>query len=128
MLIRGHHLVRFGYAYLKSRYEKEAENIFNKLVANDETYFKIGNQPSITHYILASACAVEGDKVRVYEILKRYKEAQKISDFYINYIKYDPWFDSIRDEPEFQKIVGELESKFQIEHERIRKWLEDNNQ
>jgi hypothetical protein len=32
----------------------------------------------------------------------------------------------MRDEPEFKKIVSEMEAKFQAEHERIRKWLEEN--
>ena len=40
-------------------------------------------------------------------------------------IKNDPLFNSIRNEPEFQKIVGELESKDQAEHGRVRKWLEE---
>jgi hypothetical protein len=40
------------------------------------------------------------------------------------YIKNDPLFNSIRNEPEFQQIAGEIEAKYQAEHERVRKWLE----
>jgi molybdopterin converting factor small subunit len=39
-------------------------------------------------------------------------------------IKSDPLFNSIRNEPEFQQIVKDLEAKYQAEHERVRKWLE----
>jgi molybdopterin converting factor small subunit len=39
----------------------------------------------------------------------------------------DPHFDSIRDEPEFQQIVSDIEAKYQAEHERVRKWLEEND-
>jgi hypothetical protein len=40
-------------------------------------------------------------------------------------IKHDPLFDSIRNEPEFQQIVRDVESKYQVEHERVKKWLEE---
>jgi len=43
----------------------------------------------------------------------------------LNSIKTDPFFKSIRNEPEFKKIVSVLESKYQAEHERVRKWLEE---
>ena len=39
----------------------------------------------------------------------------------------DPLFDSIRDEPEFKQIVRDVETKYQAEHERVRKWLEEND-
>jgi hypothetical protein len=41
-------------------------------------------------------------------------------------IKIDPLFDSIRNEPEFQQIVRDVEAKYQAEHERVRQWLEEN--
>ena len=40
-------------------------------------------------------------------------------------IKNDPIFDSIRNEPEFQQIVRDVEAKYQAEHERVKKWLEE---
>ena len=45
--------------------------------------------------------------------------------FRVNWIKEDPMLNSIRNEPEFQKIVKDMESKYQAEHERVRKWLEE---
>ena len=42
----------------------------------------------------------------------------------VYFIKNDPLFDSIRDEPEFQQIVRDVDAKYQAEHERVRKWLE----
>ncbi len=43
----------------------------------------------------------------------------------VSLLKNDPLFDSIRNEPEFQKIVRDVEAKYQAEHERVRKWLEE---
>jgi molybdopterin converting factor small subunit len=40
-------------------------------------------------------------------------------------IKTDPLFNSIRNEPEFQQIVSDVEAKYQAEHERVKKWLEE---
>jgi phage/plasmid-associated DNA primase len=50
------------------------------------------------------------------------KELTAIMEYYI---KNDPLFDTIRDGPEFQKIVRDMEAKYQAEHERVRKWLEE---
>jgi TolB-like protein/Tfp pilus assembly protein PilF len=122
----GHHLVRFGYAYLKNGIEKEAENCFESVMKSCENSIRMGIQTSFTYYLFASVYAVRGEKGKVYENLKQYnQQAQKISDFYLNYLKYDPWFDSMRDEPEFKKIVTEMEEKFKSEHERVKKWLEE---
>jgi hypothetical protein len=41
--------------------------------------------------------------------------------------KNDPFFAGIRDEEQFQKLLQNMESKHQAEHERVRKWLEKNN-
>jgi len=43
----------------------------------------------------------------------------------VMFIKKDPLFDSIRNEPEFQQIARDVEAKYQAEHERVRKWLEE---
>ena len=42
-------------------------------------------------------------------------------------IKNEPLFDGIRDEPEFQQMVRDMEAKYQAEHERVRQWLEEND-
>jgi len=33
----------------------------------------------------------------------------------------------IRDEPEFQQIVCDIEANYQAEHEKVRQWLEEND-
>jgi hypothetical protein len=34
---------------------------------------------------------------------------------------------NIRDEPEFQQILSDVEAKYRAEHERVRQWLEEND-
>jgi hypothetical protein len=43
----------------------------------------------------------------------------------LSLIKNDPLFNSMRNEPEFQQIFRDVEAKYQAEHERVRKWLEE---
>ena len=43
----------------------------------------------------------------------------------VTIIKHDPLFNSIRNEPEFLQIAKDVEAKYQAEHERVRKWLEE---
>jgi hypothetical protein len=42
-------------------------------------------------------------------------------------IKLDPFFDGLRDEPEFQQSVREWVLKYEAEHERVRQWLDGND-
>ena len=80
-----------------------------------------------TYYYLAETYAVRGEKDKAYENLKIFNKLQIIVSARVVRIKDTPLFDNIRDEPEFQQIVKEVEAKYQAEHERVRKWLEEND-
>jgi hypothetical protein len=80
-----------------------------------------------TFYNLAALHAFLGDKDKAYENLRLVNQRQRMPLYMIANIKNDPLFDSIRDEPEFQQIVRDVEAKYQAEHERVRKWLEEND-
>jgi TolB-like protein/tetratricopeptide (TPR) repeat protein len=125
--ISDNQLARLGYSYQKNGYKKEAEDCFNRIMKSCEYLIKSGTTGLFKYYLLASVYAFRGDKEKAYENLKHYNQIQNVSDFYINYMKYDPWFDAIRNESAFQKILSEMEAKFQSEHERIRIWLEEKN-
>jgi DNA-binding transcriptional MocR family regulator len=43
----------------------------------------------------------------------------------LSYAKHDVLLDKIRSEERFQKILQNMETKYQAEHERVRKWLEE---
>jgi hypothetical protein len=43
----------------------------------------------------------------------------------VTILKNDPLFNSIRNESEFQQIVSYVEAKYQADHEKVRKWLEE---
>jgi hypothetical protein len=45
--------------------------------------------------------------------------------WWVSLVKHDPLFNSIRNEERFQKILQNVEAKYQAEHERVKKWLEE---
>jgi Flp pilus assembly protein TadD len=120
---------RIGYAYFKNGYKKEAEYYFDEqidycidLIKSDRPW----SQLLYTYYDLAGVYAFRGDKVKAYKNLEIFNQRQKEEDLWmVSLIKTDPLFDSIRNEPEFQQIVRDVEARYQVHHERVKKWLEE---
>lgn len=50
-----------------------------------------------------------------------------MSEYMVNFIKYDPLFESIRHEAEFKKIMAEVESNNIAEKRRVKQWLVEND-
>ena len=121
---------RIGYAYWVNGFKEEGEyyintglEMLNHLIKADR---RIGQDFQI-FYHLAAIYAFLGEKDKAYENLKLLNQRQKMPVSMVAMIKDDPMFDSIRDEPEFQQIIRDVEAKYQAEHDRIRKWLEEND-
>jgi tetratricopeptide (TPR) repeat protein len=120
---------RIGYAYFKNGYEKEAEYYFNKqidycndLIKSDRPW----GQELYTYYDLAGVYAFRGDIDKAYENLRIFNQRQQGEGLWmVHLIKTDPLFNSIRNEPEFQQIVRDVEARYQALHERVRKQLEE---
>jgi hypothetical protein len=65
------------------------------------------------------------NKEKAFENLRIFNQIKTPVLWMVIYSKHDPLFNSIRNEPEFQQIAKDVESKYQAEHERVRKWLEE---
>jgi tetratricopeptide (TPR) repeat protein len=121
---------RIGYAYWVNGFKKEAEYYFNTGLEFHNEMIELGRhyaQDLHTFYNLAAIYAFRGDKDKAYKNLRLFNQRQRMPLWMIKAINNDPLFDSIRDEPEFQKIASEIEAKYQAEHERVRQWLEEND-
>jgi TolB-like protein len=121
---------RTGYAYWVNGFKEEAEYYFNTGLELHIEIIELGrhyNQDFHTFYILAAMYAFLGDKDKAYENLRLVNQRQRMPLWMIKDIKNDPLFNSIRDEPEFQQIVRDIEDKYQAEHERVRQWLQEND-
>jgi len=76
-------------------------------------------------YDLAGIYAFLGDKEKAYQYLDEFNTMNFYGLWWISYAKHDVLFNSIRNEERFQKILQNVEAKYQAEHERVRKWLEE---
>jgi len=121
---------RIGYVYWQNGYKNESDSCFNKQLNYCNMMIELGRrhtQQLLTYYDLAGVYAFKGEKDKAYRNLRIFNQKERTQLWMVILIKDDPLFDSIRDEPEFQQIVRDVESKYQAEHERIRQWLEEND-
>ncbi len=120
-------MYRIGYAYWQCGYKEEAEYCFNEQVEYCNRSIELKRwYGNIANYDLAAVSAFKGERDKAYKNLRifdqRLSKALWIPQIML--IRTDPFFDSIRNEPEFKQIVKDVEIKNQAEHERVRKWLE----
>jgi tetratricopeptide (TPR) repeat protein len=111
------------------KYE-EAKDFFNEQINYGTESIRLGRDIAsrkVAHYDLAGVYAFLGDKEKAYQYLDEFDKKDRFSLWWVVFARYDPLFDSIREEESFQKILQNMESKYQAEHERVRKWLEENN-
>ena len=121
-------LNQIGYAFWKVGKHKEAESYFSQQIKYSEESIKLGRNSAQTksaQYNLASTYAFLGDKGKAYYYLDEFNKSEFYTLIRIILIKHDPMFESIRNEERFQKILQNMEAKYQAEHERVRKWLEE---
>jgi tetratricopeptide (TPR) repeat protein len=120
-----------GYIYWKNGYKEKAEYFFDRTIKNSYRMIDLGRayaQNLSVYYDLAAIYAFRGDTDKAYKNLRIYNQQQTENLGMVTTIKNDPLFDNIRDEPEFQQIVRDVEAKYQAEHERVRKWLEEQGE
>lgn len=123
-----HHMNRIGYIFWKNGYKEEAEKYFNDQIKYCESSIEFGRHYEnmlYTYYDLAGVYAFKGERDKAYENLRKFNKKPMMSLWMVSLIKTDPLFNSIRNESEFQKIVKDVEAKYQAEHERVKKWLEE---
>lgn len=114
--------------YLKNGLVKEAEKELNadekKCLEQIELNLPFA-QKYHTHNALAKIYAVKGEKEKALYYFKQQKNMQSFGHQWIEVYKYSPLLDNIRNEPEFQEVVSDVEVKYQKQHLRIEKLLKD---
>ena len=119
---------RIGYAFWQSGKRKEAEYYFYQQIRYSEESIKLNRitaQRKVAQYDLAGTYAFLGDKAKAYRYLEETNKKNTYPLWWITLLKNDPMFNSIRNEERFQKIQRNMESKYIAEHERVRKWIEE---
>jgi tetratricopeptide (TPR) repeat protein len=119
---------RIGYALWKAGKQKEAKDFYDLQLKCSLESNRLGRFITLmkeSYYDLAATYAFWGDKEKTYQYLDEFVKKHSFEACFIAYIKHDPHFNGIRQEPRFQKIIKEMEAKFLVEHKRVRKWMEE---
>ncbi len=119
---------RVGYAFWKMGRYNEATNFFNQQIRYSRESIKLKRHMAEykgAHYDLAAIYAFMSEKEKAYQYLDEFNKKKFYSLGWISLAKHDPFFKSIRNEERFQAILQNMESKYQAEHERVRKWMEE---
>jgi TolB-like protein/AraC-like DNA-binding protein len=117
-----------GHAYWVNGFKEEAVHYFDAGLEYYNELLELHRhflQDKYIFYNLAAYYAFLGDRDKAFENLRLFNQSQRFPFFEIKDLKNDPLFESIRDEPEFQQILRDVESKCQAEPERVRWWLEE---
>jgi TolB-like protein/AraC-like DNA-binding protein len=105
-----YNMSHIGYIYWVDGNKKKAEHFFDKQVEYClESLKRVGpdvlNINRDAHSTLAAVYAFRGDKDRAYENLKIFSQQQIIQLWMVTFMKNYPLFNSIRNDPGFQKIL-----------------------
>ncbi|MBN1986251.1 MAG: helix-turn-helix domain-containing protein [Prolixibacteraceae bacterium] len=112
----------WGYAALKSGRKADAEVYFKNELKNFLNTIEL-NTPAAqrfeSHFFIAATYAALEDKEKALEYLLMLNKIENVPYNYIMVLQKWPGFDNIREEPEFRKILNNLEIKYQKEHQRV---------
>jgi len=119
---------RVGFALWQVGKYEEARDYLNLQIKYSEESIKLNRNIApikAAYYDLATVYAFLGNKEKAYQYLDKLNEGNTCQIRWIFYLKNDSPLASIRGEERFQKILQNYEAKYQAEHERVRKWLEE---
>jgi TolB-like protein/AraC-like DNA-binding protein/Tfp pilus assembly protein PilF len=120
---------RIGYALWKAGKHREADSYFKMQLKNSQESIKLKRYMSLykgAYYDLAAIYAFLGDRDKAYQYLDEFSKKSFYPLWWVTLAKHDPLFTSIRNDEKFQRILKAMQSKYQAEHERVKKWLEGN--
>jgi AraC-like DNA-binding protein/TolB-like protein len=116
----------FGYCYLKTGQEEKAKHYFNRFIKkySDEIELRAYFARNYYSYMeIAMVHSAMGNKDEAFKNLYELKKMNASPLWFILELKDSPWFDNIRENPEFDNLIIFLEKGYQKEHERIKELL-----
>jgi TolB-like protein len=115
-----------GYFYWQAGKHKEARYYFDQKIKIFEATINLGRSLLPGDYLnLARIYAFLGDNTKAYKYLDEVDRSGYFDLVAIIDTKHGPWFAGLSNEARFQKILQNMENRYQAEHERVRKWLEE---
>jgi tetratricopeptide (TPR) repeat protein len=121
---------RIGWAYWMNGEKEKAEYYFNEQIRYcnqmKEQGRVYGNNSRI-FYDLAAVYAFLGERDKAYENLRSIDLDDFVAGLWtLSLVRHDPLLNSLRNDREFQQILLDVQTKYEEDHEKLRKWLEEN--
>jgi len=121
---------RMGYALWMTGRKEKAQFYFQETIDHCKRHIEINSRYGRggASLDLAGIYAFIGEKDSAYYYLEEFSRTNAQYFPLLNLLQFgDPLFESIRQEDRFQKLLRDMEDKYQAEHERVRQWLEEND-
>ena len=117
-----------GHVYSVNGYREQADQYFNRQVDIANRAIELDRPRPTWNLIAAGIYAYRGDKNEAYRYLNMYNQkCDAVELVNLFFIKNDPLLDNIREEPEFQRLLKDFEAKYQAQHDKVRKWLDEQD-
>ena len=119
---------RMGYSLIKNGYPEEGKKYIDRHLEYCSNILKSGRRSDLvfyTYYDLAGIYAFLGDKTRSYQNLRLFSQSKNSFLYMVTLIKNDPLFDGIKNEPEFKNVITGMETKYQMVHEIVGRWINE---
>ncbi len=112
-----------AFLYLKSGETEKADSAFAESIKKLNRQIELYHWKEITvpHILLASVYSAMGEKEKAIETLHKNKSTHLLT---VTLLKYNPMFDNVRNEPEFQKILASIEKEYQKVHNQVASIIE----
>ncbi|TNF41228.1 MAG: hypothetical protein EP310_07635 [Bacteroidetes bacterium] len=112
----------YGFVCFKKGMKEAADYHFNGAILNNKRLIEFNFYPEINlpHLILASIYAAKGETEKAFDQLRGNKSHHLQA---LAMLKFNPMFDNIRNEPEFKRILADVETKYADVHQRVGKLL-----
>ncbi len=119
-------LHRIAYANWQNSNIEKANYFFDQQLAYCNKALEEGRYYSdYMQYDLAAVYAFRNEKELAYEHLRNFiSKKDMIPLWFLIVVKIDPLLDNLRGDHEFERFVADIETKHQVCHDRVKKWLE----
>ncbi len=112
-----------AFIMLQNGQTEKADSIFSEAIKSINHPLKtMYSELHVPNIRLASVYSAMKEKEKAMEYLRANKSTHLLA---LTILKSSPLFDNIRNEPEFQEIVKEMETKHQKLHKQVGKFLRE---
>ncbi|WP_321997153.1 helix-turn-helix domain-containing protein [Draconibacterium orientale] len=120
---------RPAYAYWQIGKKKEANYYFDLQIQNTLKDLDLKRPFHQFRLIdIAEVYAFRGDKENAYKYLQFIIDQPVCIPFWLyDIVKNDPQFDKLRDESQFIALEKRYSDRYEVEHQKVKNWISDNN-